>query len=166
METNNLQNFLSSKKFYILVGVIIVILLILISLSTKSRTQSLTGVQPTQSIQPLDSSDSVSNSNNSQSTTQSEELKQAIVSQKKADQEYAGWEKSVMDKYPWRKKLPLTSEKYFVFFDINNKVFIARLYPKQGDDIEQLKSEILKELKEGKGIPVDNYKIEWWDISL
>ena len=158
------QNFLSNKKFLIIGGFLVVILIVLISLATVSQKPTSTAViQPTQSAQQVQFpqagtlSEPVDNSIESQSP----EVQQAIAEQQKVDQEYAAWEQSVKDAYPWRKKMPLTSEKYYVYFDLNSKVFIGRLYLTPEDNDVQIKADILRQLKEDKQIPIENFKFEW-----
>ncbi|MBI4226456.1 hypothetical protein HY612_05080 [Candidatus Roizmanbacteria bacterium] len=157
MDLNNLPEFFKGKRFLFIVGVLIFFLFILILLSTGSKTKPSSRPQPPQSNQLPQDSDSFSSSQK----TQPVELQKAIAEQTKVDQEYAGWEQSISDNYPWRRKLPLTSENYYVYFDLDKKVFIGRLYPKAGDNPDQLKADILKQLKEVKEIPVENYTFEW-----
>src|SRR3990167_8751030 len=95
------------------------------------------------------------------SNNQSPEVQQAISEQIQADQEYADWQQSNSDAYSWIRKLPLTAVNYFVYFDLEKKVFIGRLYPKTGENVDQLKSEVLNRLKTEKEIPVENFQFEW-----
>lgn len=95
------------------------------------------------------------------SAEENKKLTDAIAAQQKADNEYANWERSVKADYPWRKKLPLVGEGYYVYFDLDKRVFIAMLHPKIGQDSENMKADILTQLKVQKGIPIDNYKFEW-----
>ena len=157
MDLTNLESLFKGKRFLVFGGVLIFVLIILVVLSAGSRTQPFSLPQPTASLQQLPGSDS----SFSLQKNQSVELQKAIAEQTKVDQDYAGWEKSISDNYPWRKKLPLTSEKYYVYFDLNTKVFIGRLYLNSADNVEQIKAEILSQLKEDKGIPVENFKFEW-----
>lgn len=159
MNLDNLQNFLKSKSFYVLVGILIIFLFVLILLSSKPKTQPLPEPQPLplQSVQPLSQTDSTT----VPSPAQSVELQKAIAEQMQVDQEYSNWEQNVKDNYPWRKKLPLTSDKYYVYFDLNKKVFIGRLYPSAGDNLDQMKADILRLLKEDKGVPIETFQFEW-----
>lgn len=151
---------LSQRKF-LLIGIAIFLLITLFILNqilTASKQQP-TGLQlPQQNTQ---TSQSDSSSGSFQSPTQSPELQAAIAEQMAVDQEYAAMQKNVSEEYPWLKKLPFTSEKYYVYFDLQKKLFIALLYPKPGDDPEQIKNDILKALKETKGVAVENYTFEW-----
>ena len=157
MNPSNLPEFFKGRKFAVVAGVLVVFLIILMVFSAGSKTTPTSVPQPTPEIQQPKPSDFFSTSQESQSP----EVQKAIAEQTKVDQEYAGWEKSVSDSYPWRKKLPLTAEKYYVYFDLNNKVFIGRLYTTAGDDVEKIKSDILKILKVDEEIPIENFKFEW-----
>ena len=90
-----------------------------------------------------------------------DQLQQNLKDQIIVDEEFANWEKRVAGRYVWRKKLPLTSEKYFIYFDFSKKGFIGRLYPDNDDLIEQIKAEVIRILKKEKGIPLDSYPIDW-----
>lgn len=158
MDLTNLPEFLKGKRFLIVVGVLVIFLFILVFLSGLSKSRPSSLVQPTLSVQQRLQSESLSEP---VPPIQSVELQKAIAEQTKVDQEYAGWEQNIIDNYPWRKKLPLTSEKYYVYFDLNQKVFIGRLYLQPGDDEVQMKADILKQLKEVKEIPIENFKFEW-----
>lgn len=153
--------FLKGRKLVIIGGGLVVLLIVLMIFSAGSKTKSSisTVPQPSQPVEQQDQ-DIFNNSNNSQDG-QSPEVQQAIADQMQADQEYADWQNNNSNSYPWLRKLPLTSEKYFVYFDLNKKGFIGRLYIKSGDDVEKIKSDILKILKVDEEIPVENFKVEW-----
>jgi len=158
MDLTNLQNFIKSKWFPVAAIGLVFFLIILIALSSASKkTQPFPGAEPTLPPQQSIQSDTLITS----SPSQSAEVQKAIEEQLKVDQDYASWQKEISDIYPWRKKLPLTSEKYYVYFDLEKKIFIGRIYPNSGDDVEQIKSEVLQRLKEEKGIPTDNYTFSW-----
>ena len=157
MDLNNLQGFFRSKWFYLLVVVLIIFFTALILFSPRTKTQPLPELEPLQSVQPL----SETGSSTGPSPTPSVELQKAIAEQMQVDEEYSNWEQNVKDNYPWRKKLPLTAEKYSVYFDLNKKVFIGRLYPTAGDNLDQMKTDILRQLKENKGVPIETFQFEW-----
>ena len=158
MNPENLSEFIKGKKFVAIAVMLGIFLIVLMIFSTGSKTQPSSTLQPTLSVpREPPQTDSFFNS----SSDQSVELQRAVEEQTKVDQEYASWEKDISDNYPWRKKLPLTSENYYVYFDLNNKVFIGRLYTTAGDDVEQLKADILKILKVDEEIPIENFKFEW-----
>ncbi len=82
-------------------------------------------------------------------------------SQLKADEEFYNREKAINDQYPWIKKVPIRTDKYFVYFDINKKMFIGLLYPTGEDNVDLIKAEAIRVLKEVKSIPLENYQFEW-----
>ena len=159
MILNNLQGIFRSKWFYLFVIVLIILFTALILFSSKRKSQPLPEPQslPSQVVEPL----SQTESSPGPSPTPSAELQAAIAKQMQVDEEYSNWEQNVKDNYPWRKKLPLTSEKYYVYFDLNKKVFIGRLYPTAGDNLDQMKTDILRQLKENKGVPIETFQFEW-----
>ena len=102
-------------------------------------------------------------------SNKTEILAQSIEEQKNVDEDFSFWENRIATKYPWRRKLPLSSDKYFVYFDFTSKKFIARLYPSQGDNSEQLKAEIIRRLKKQIGIELEKFSLDidiWPKSSL
>ena len=146
---------LLKKKWIIGGGVLIVVLFILISLTLQSNSSKDNNVdiQPTISIQPTEYQGS--------HPTYSPEVQQAVDKQVQADQEYSAIQKNLHDDYPWLRKFPLTSEKYFVYFDLDKKTFIGRLYPTATDNVEQIKIEITNELKNNLKVATENYQFQW-----
>jgi hypothetical protein len=92
--------------------------------------------------------------------TQSPELKEALSEANQSAQEYDGWQKDNLENYKWLRKLPIGNGKYFVYFDLNKRIFIGKLYPKSGDDVEKLKEEAMKKLKE-RDVDTSKHKFEW-----
>lgn len=155
----DIQGLLQRKFLLIGIAVFLLISLFILNLMLTASKQQPTSLQLSQP--GIDTTQSESSSDSFPSPTQSPELQAAIAEQLAVDQEYAAMQKSVGEEYPWLKKLPLTSEKYYVYFDLEKKLFIGLLYPKSGDDPEQIKADILKQLKEAKGVAVENYTFEW-----
>jgi hypothetical protein len=89
------------------------------------------------------------------------EMNAAIQEAKQSAQEYDNAQRETLTSYPWLKKLPLAKEKYYVYFDISKKAFVGRLYPTAGDNVEQLKTLAIQELRL-KQIPTDNFPFEWF----
>lgn len=87
-------------------------------------------------------------------------LTRAIEEQKRADAEYSTWQDEIHTKYQWRKHLPVYSQRYYAYFDFTVKTFIGRLYPRPNDSADALKAEIITLLK-SKGIPVNDFPVEW-----
>lgn len=86
--------------------------------------------------------------------------------QSQADKDFAEKTKQTATLYPWLDKLPIQSQNYFAYFDIDQKIFIAKLYPKSSSSIpvdqqvEDLKKEVQAKLQEL--IPdYNNYQISW-----
>lgn len=95
------------------------------------------------------------------SVTFSPEQLQVIEEQSKADETVSKRETEIRTNYPWFIKLPLSGEKYFVYFETNRKVFVGLLYPTASDNLDEIKAEIVQKLKDVFGIPVDDFTFEW-----
>lgn len=140
------------KKKWVIALVALVVLLVVLTVgymvSRNSATKTVPGSQSTSiSSAPV--------------PTVSVEMKKALDEAKQSAQEYDNRQAELRTDYPWLRKLPFASSKYYVYFDLEKKVFIGKLYPATGDDTEQMKTDILNQLKVDKGIPVGNYKFEW-----
>lgn len=149
---------LQKKKWLIGIGaasllVVLLNLFLLLSISKKSNVT----VSPTKFPQALPTSFATP----TLSAEQQQKLQQAVNEAKQSAQEYDAWQANLKVDYPWLRKLPLGGEKYFVYYDLNKDSFIGRLYPAAGDDVEQMKADILRHLKEVKKIPVEKYTFEW-----
>lgn len=148
---NEFQNLLHKKWLLIVVGVAVLLMLVIgifLAVSPKtSRVPDKTGTGDSAKKAP--------------SPTNSPELQAAIDEAKQTAQAYDQQQEQVIADYSWIRTLPIGNEKYFVYFDTDKKVFIGRLYPKAGDNVEQMKTLIQQELKIGKKIPVENYTFEW-----
>lgn len=90
--------------------------------------------------------------------------------QAQADQDFAKRSKQIKEAYPWLDKLPIQSQKYYVYFDVNEKQFIAKLYPSSSSStsvdqqVENMQNEIKAKLQEL--IPdYTKYNIRW-DIKV
>lgn len=141
-----------TKKIICAVALCLLLFLLYTAASKKSVPQSLE--EATQQVR-----DKMQQSQFTE-LPQSPELKEAINQQRAADQEYTDWKDNNHEQFPWINKLPVGNEKYFVYFDLEKKAFLGRLYPSTGDNVEQLRTEAISKLKE-KQIPADSYPIEW-----
>ncbi|GEM_PF-3286924 len=89
--------------------------------------------------------------------------------QAEADLNFAKNAEDITRDYPWRENLPLQTEDYFVYFDIEKKVFIGKIYlnGEQADSAENkiglLKKQILAGL-EALGIDLSSYRFIWKTI--
>ena len=153
-----MNNLFKGKRFLVIAGVLVLLLLVLMAFSMKPKSSVEQAVQPTQFIEPTIPPEGVFDETNAEKSPQ---VLQAIQEQMQADQEYSTWQQNNETNYPWLRKLPLTSEKYFVYFDLDKKTFIGRLYVKSEDDVEKLKSDILQILKVDEEIPVENFQVQW-----
>lgn len=86
--------------------------------------------------------------------------------QAQADRNFAAKSKEIQDLYPWLDKLPIQTQNYFVYFDVNEKQFIAKLYPSSSSNltveqqVEGFKNEVKTKLQ--SNIPdYSKYNIRW-----
>lgn len=140
-----------SKKFLVVIGVFIVIVFLSIILFSTSTTKE-SKLAPdsgltSATVTPLPET--------------SVQLQLAIDEAKNSANEYDTWQANLKNDYPWLRRLPLAGEKYYVYFDLNREKFIGFLYTSTGDNIAELKAEIIRQLKDDKQIPVENYSFEW-----
>ncbi|OGK10412.1 hypothetical protein A2767_06485 [Candidatus Roizmanbacteria bacterium RIFCSPHIGHO2_01_FULL_35_10] len=140
------------KKIYFYILTLALVLLLIIGIyflySRRNQKENTTLIVPTPNI----SITGIQEQSISPTLTQEE------VSQLESDKEFGIWTQELYDSYPWYDKLPLQSEKYFVYFDINQKKFIASIYsPNEQDGI---KNEIILQFKD-LGIDYEKYEIIW-----
>lgn len=158
MNIDTLQGLLRRKWVLAGGGVLLVVLFVVAVLSSAPKPEITP--EPVPDIQYAEPQGTSVNTQPVLSPFVSEELQKAIEKQKNVDLEYSQWQVNVRKQNPL-KGLPLTSERYFVYFDINKDVFIGRLYPKKNDAVDQLKQEIVSKLKEINGASVEKYLFEW-----
>ena len=155
MELNLFQKFLVSNKFPYVAGAVVLLLIVLTVLPIFPKSNS---------SDPSDRRETGLFKLSQVFTSQvglADKLQQNIKDQDKVSAEFAAWEARVAGRFPWRNKLPLATDKYFVFFDIIKKGFTARIYPDNDDLIEQIRPEVTRRLKKDKGIPLEDYTIDW-----
>lgn len=87
-------------------------------------------------------------------------IQAAVAEAQQSAQAYDSRQKNNTTAYPWLRKLPLAADNYYVYFDLSEKKFIGKLYPKPPENIEVTKQLISAKLKE-KQIPYETYGIEW-----
>lgn len=150
------RKFLSSRLFPFISGGIVLLLVVLTVLSFLPKNKKPNGEEESGRTGLFKLSDLFNFQNR-----QTLDAQKLIDEQIKVSEEYASWENRVAGKYPWRKKLPLTSDKYFVYFDFIKKSFVARLYPDNDDLIEQIRADITRKLKKDRGIPLENFTVDW-----
>lgn len=92
-----------------------------------------------------------------------------IAAQAKADKSFGEWDKNNAQNYPWYNQLPIQASTYFVYFDLDNKKFIAKLYPTSSTptdtEITALKNEVQTKLI-SLGVPLNDYFINWSIIPV
>lgn len=96
-------------------------------------------------------------------TKKSEQLTQdeQIQLQAEADRNFAQAQKEILENYPWFLKLPILTDQYFVYFDLEKKIFVAKLYIGGNKSlVEPLKKEVLAAL-ESCDIDTSIYQISW-----
>lgn len=88
------------------------------------------------------------------------------ATQAQADQDFAAKIKANNDLYPWLNKLPFQTKNYYVYFDVDQKQFITKLYPQSSSttsvdqQVADLKTEIITRLQ--STIPnYTQYNIQW-----
>lgn len=86
--------------------------------------------------------------------------------QSQADKNFGDQWKKVDTLYPWYDSLPLQTDSYFVYFDLDTRSFVGKLYPSSNSSVSednqviQMKQEIIKKLEE-LGIDTTKYKFTW-----
>jgi hypothetical protein len=154
MGEKKLSDLFRNKKILLIAGVVLFVIIALLSAVLLSgakdvdTTTTNTSKSPTPTIQPI-------------VPTMSPEEAQALKEQMAADAAYADAERATRSEFPWIDNLPLRGGKYFVYFDLQKKIFVGLLYPTGNDDVEVMKLQVLNELKQRKKVPVEKYPIEW-----
>lgn len=86
--------------------------------------------------------------------------------QDQGEKAFAESQANIQRNYPWFNKLPLQTSDYFVYFDVEKKVFVGLLYPSEGSEgqianqVVTMKAEIRNSLT-SLGIDVSKYQFEW-----
>lgn len=167
MDMYQLQELLKKKWFIMIAsGILISVLLVFLVLQaiTKEEANSPQDLVTQPDTPQTQQTENVQNQDY-QIPANSPEMQKAIEEAKQSAQEYDNWQANLRTDYPWLRKLPLATPKYFVYFDLDKGLFIGRLYPKRGDNVEQMKVDIQRQLKDVKQIPVENYTFEWIVIA-
>ena len=155
-------NNLIRKKWFLLTVILTVILFLLIAMSfSKPKINTLSENQPQpDQVSPVDDIDS--NAPTVAPTAFTPEQLKNIEEQRKIDEIVGKREIEIKTKYPWFIKLPLRGQKYFVYFDQNQSTFVGLLYPKSGDNVEDMKAEVIAKLRQEIQITdVEKYPFEW-----
>ena len=154
MNNNKFAVFLTHKRL-LLLGTLVIAVLVLAVIFTPGVKNLNLPLMRTENIKVY-----ISPLPASPSPVDSALLQEAISEQTAVDRDYAGWQEAVKNDFPWKKHLPLYSENYYVYFDINDSIFIARLYLAPEVELAQVKQQILTTL-DSKGIPYNDYPFQW-----
>lgn len=145
------------RKKWLVIGLVLIVMLVMLVALSMQKKKNPEVAELFKNNQVLDDSSEPQ----VEQLSESVQLQKAIEEQKQADQDYAQWRDDIRVDYPWLNKLPLAGDKYYVYFDIDKKMFVATLYPAAGDDIEQIKNTVVSDLKTKKEIPADTFNFEW-----
>lgn len=86
--------------------------------------------------------------------------------QTEADLNFSKNAEEISNSYPWRENLPLQTDDYFLYFDIEKEVFVGKIYlnnePQASVEnrINSLKEQILLRLK-ALGVDTSRYQFIW-----
>ncbi len=153
-EDNNVLTFIRQNWIAISLGglAILSVLFIFISIFTRNKNQA-----------QLDNTNSTTQqeTNLEPTPTHTVEMKAAINEAKEAAVEYDTQVAKIRADFPWLRRLPYAKERFYIYYDLEQDKFIGKLYPGPGDNVEQMKSMIISDLKTLKEIPADQYPIEW-----
>lgn len=75
-----------------------------------------------------------------------------------SDRETGEWIQEIYTSYPWYSTLPLMTDNYFVYFDVNQKKFFATVYTKE--NIEAIRFDVQTQL-ENIGVDLSQYEMVW-----
>lgn len=95
-----------------------------------------------------------------QQPVESAEMQKALEEARRSAGEYDTWQAENLASYPWLRKLPLAADNYYFYFSTDKKIFIGKLYPKPGENIEQTKIFILQQAQM-KEIHYQDYNVQW-----
>ncbi|QQG40738.1 MAG: hypothetical protein HYV37_00185 [Candidatus Levyibacteriota bacterium] len=86
--------------------------------------------------------------------------------QTEGDKKFSDWQKDINKNYPWYNNFPLQEDNYFVYFDLDEKKFVGKIYPKKdtatsiNQQVDAYKKVILFQLKK-LGIDTTIYQFNW-----
>ncbi len=143
--------------------IILLIILIILSLGIIFLTKQTYKPTPPEAVQMFSPTPKISSR---PELTREEVLK----NQSEADKNYASWQQDVVTNYPWYTKLPIERNDYYVYFNLNKKEFIARLYINSksqipiDQQITSFKDSVLNDLIT-IGVDTNSYKINWENVN-
>lgn len=86
-------------------------------------------------------------------------VEQAMEFQAQADKNFADDVARRQQTYPWLDKLPIQSDDYFVYFDVEQQKFVGKIYAGGGENTV-IKKQITLELND-LGINAEQYGFIW-----
>lgn len=81
--------------------------------------------------------------------------------QTRADRNFSQEYEKITKNYPWFEKLPILTGDYFIYFDLEKKQFVARIYSTNSVVIENIKLKIIDGLKKTIGPDSSKYPVRW-----
>ncbi len=155
--TLNRLQFFRNKKLLIGTGAFLIIFVFTISLLLPSSNPK----QDNSSQNSESFFGPNQNSGGSVEPTNSPGLNKAIDEAEKTADEYGKSQEEVGYDYPWLRKLPLVNEKFYVYYDVEQRIFIADLFLDPTDNAEQVKSDIQKQILDITKVPTENFQFQW-----
>ncbi|MCL4418988.1 hypothetical protein M1146_02675 [Patescibacteria group bacterium] len=149
---------LRKNLFFVIAAIFIIMigLLLLSSDTGRNKKGSMSTSQPTITIEPWKIQPT--------RPTQTNPLPTNVQKQGEADKNFANELKKTQTTYPWYNKLPLMDSNYFVYFDLNKKQLIAKIYSLSNNlsagQVSNIKKQIESNLL-GLGVPVSQFPILW-----
>jgi hypothetical protein len=89
-----------------------------------------------------------------------------LKSQEEGDKYDAEFNKAIYTTFPWFDQFPLQEKNYFVYYDVENKKLVGKLYPQKkasssvDAQVNKMKSEIEARVKK-IGVDSNQFNIEW-----
>lgn len=84
--------------------------------------------------------------------------------QTEADKRVADIQEEILKNYPWYNQLPLHTDSYFVYFDVDKKKFIGQLYS-SNNQFDSLKNEAISKLQ-SIGVNTSAFTFEWTENTV
>lgn len=143
------------KNKNIIIGSLTVLFLLLIAVYLFLVNKSKPPVTPNPSVPVYTTPEAFDKKN----LVPSQSFQQQMQFQTQADYNFGQWQQDIYTKYPWYNKLPLASDNYFVYFDVNEKKFIGKIYASP-DQTQFFMNQVNFELT-SLGINLNQFPIQW-----
>lgn len=152
-ESNKLDMLLKRKKLLGGIAAAIVIVFIITLLLPSSS--------PVNKDKSKSAEDVYLNALGTPGPTHTPDLKDAIKEAESAADEYGNMLEETSYDYPWLRKFPLVSDKFYVYYDTEKIAFVADIFLGPQDNAENVKAEIQKQIQEITEVPAENFQFEW-----